>query len=433
MDIGADESDGTVWPSGSSLIIRVSTSGNDGNDGSSWELAKRTVQAGINAAVPSAGQVWVGGGTYVERIVLPLGVAVFGGFGGNETSLSQRNWIAHGTVLDGNRSGSVVTPITGVTGSTRIDGFILRNGNGTLSGTNRFGGGIYCSGASPTVANCTIAGNTVTGSGGGIYCSGSSPTVLSTILVGNTASGSGGGLFCDNSYPTVLHCTITANTVGGGGGAVYSYAFGSLSPTIANTILAFNSSGIQKSGGLLTLRYSCVFGNTAYNYSGWTDQTGTSGNRSADPKFVRQASAGADGKWGTADDNCGDLRLLPGSPCIDAGSNADVPADTVDLNGNGNITEPLPFDLAGASRFADDSYAPDTGLGTAPIVDIGAYEYHCGDNSGDGQVDVVDLLDLADAWGSLAGDADYNAASDFNHDGSVDVIDLLMLARNWGT
>ena len=26
--------------------------------------------------------------------------------------------------------------------------------------------------------------------------------------------------------------------------------------------------------------------------------------------------------------------------------NADVPADVADLNGNGNTTEPLPFDLA---------------------------------------------------------------------------------------
>ena len=136
-----------------------------------------------------------------------------------------------------------------------------------------------------------------------------------------------------------------------------------------------------------------MYGNTAYNYSGVTDPTGTNGNISADPKFV-SASPGLDGIWGTADDTFADLHLLPGSPCIDAGNNADVPADTADLDGDGNTTEPVPFDLAGGSRFADDPYTADTGAGTAPIVDMGAYEFHLGDVNGDGHVDVVDLLDV---------------------------------------
>src|SRR5690606_9587759 len=44
-----------------------------------------------------------------------------------------------------------------------------------------------------------------------------------------------------------------------------------------------------------------------------------SGNIDADPLFVRDPSPGADGVWGTVDDDYGDLRLRPGSPCIDAG------------------------------------------------------------------------------------------------------------------
>jgi hypothetical protein len=55
-----------------------------------------------------------------------------------------------------------------------------------------------------------------------------------------------------------------------------------------------------------------------------------------------------------------------------------------------------------------------------------------GDIDGDGSVDVVDLLYLADAFGSMAGDPTYNSTSDFNNDGSVDVVDLLMLAENFG-
>jgi hypothetical protein len=56
-----------------------------------------------------------------------------------------------------------------------------------------------------------------------------------------------------------------------------------------------------------------------------------------------------------------------------------------------------------------------------------------GDINGDGHVDVIDLLTFVDAFGSVAGDANYNPATDFNSDGTVDVIDLLDLVGNFGT
>ncbi|MCY3018684.1 MAG: Ig-like domain-containing protein [Planctomycetota bacterium] len=67
---------------------------------------------------------------------------------------------------------------------------------------------------------------------------------------------------------------------------------------------------------------------------------------------------GADGIAGTEDDN---LRLQAGSPCIDAGNNAAVPSGVT-------------TDLAGNRRFDNDTSVTDTGSGTAPIVDMGAYE-----------------------------------------------------------
>ncbi len=56
-----------------------------------------------------------------------------------------------------------------------------------------------------------------------------------------------------------------------------------------------------------------------------------------------------------------------------------------------------------------------------------------GDINGDGSVDVIDLLYLVDAFGSVTGDTNYDPAADFNSDGSVDVIDLLTLVENFGT
>jgi len=87
---------------------------------------------------------------------------------------------------------------------------------------------------------------------------------------------------------------------------------------------------------------------------------GGTGNIDADPLFI--------------DVSDGDLRLLPDSPCIDAGDNTAVPPDSADLDNDGNTVEPIPWDLDGNPRFVDQPEVPDTGNGTAPIVDMGAYE-----------------------------------------------------------
>jgi hypothetical protein len=63
-----------------------------------------------------------------------------------------------------------------------------------------------------------------------------------------------------------------------------------------------------------------------------------------------------------ADPNNADYHFGDGSPCSDAGDNASIPPDTADLDGDGNTTEPIPFDLDGLRRIAD------------LVVDMGAYE-----------------------------------------------------------
>ncbi len=87
------------------------------------------------------------------------------------------------------------------------------------------------------------------------------------------------------------------------------------------------------------------------------------GNLNTDPPFVD--AEGPDGLAGTGDE---DLRLRPGSPCIDAGNNDALPKDTADLDGDQNILEPLPLDLADSGRLVGDT------------VDLGVYEAQASDN-----------------------------------------------------
>jgi hypothetical protein len=91
-----------------------------------------------------------------------------------------------------------------------------------------------------------------------------------------------------------------------------------------------------------------------------------SGNIDLNPRFMD--ADGMDNRIGTADDN---LRLLPDSPCINAGSNSGVPPDVLDLDNDGDLTEPIPIDLDGDPRFADSAVAS---LSVLPTVDMGPYE-----------------------------------------------------------
>ncbi|MBN1513142.1 MAG: right-handed parallel beta-helix repeat-containing protein, partial [Phycisphaerae bacterium] len=386
---------------------------------------------------------------------------VYGGFAGTETQLSERDWVANVTILDGQADGRVVTVSAGHEIST-IDGFTIRNGsspngggiyclyaaptiaNNTITGNSSYyGGGIYCYYASPTIDNNTITGNSASYYGGGVYCSYASPTIANNTITGNfVLFNGGGGIYCSSSSPTIANNTITGNHGGYRGGGIYSgsdcsptianntitensasssgggiYCGGS-SPTIANTIVAFNSSGIYKEGsGTPVLRYNCVYGNTAYNYSGLTDPTGTGGNISTDPLFVQTPSPGPDSVWGTADDEPGDVHLLADSPCVDAGDNAYAIGD-YDLDGNPRVVDGDADDVA--------------------VVDMGAYEYEyspvigAADFDADGDVDLADFAQFARCFGGPENPpaSQCEVDADLDNDDDVDADDFVIFEQN---
>src|SRR5205814_1364186 len=153
------------------------------------------------------------------------------------------------------------------------------------------------------------------------------------------------------SAPSIINCTIAANTATANGGAIYSDKG---TASIANSIVwgnkALTGAQIRLLGGAINASYSDIQG-------GWVGL----GNIAGDPLFLHPPSDGADGFVATLDDDYGDL--TPGllSPVIDAGNNSIVPASVL-------------FDLASRGRLNDVLTAADTGVGVAPVVDIGAFE-----------------------------------------------------------
>ena len=62
-------------------------------------------------------------------------------------------------------------------------------------------------------------------------------------------------------------------------------------------------------------------------------------------------------------------RISAGSPCIDAADNVAVPADTLDLDGDGDAVEPIPLDLRLRPRFVNNLNTLDSGNPSPQIPD----------------------------------------------------------------
>lgn len=291
-------------------IIRVKWDSPTNGTGGDWDHAYRTVAAGLTAAA-SGGEVWVARGTYVERITLKSGVALYGGFAGSETSRDERNFSTNVTILDGNQGGTVVVCPLNASLSTRIDGFTIRNGKASN------GGGIVCTSSQPTIANCIITANIATVNGGGIS---GTATMCNNLVSANIAYTSGGGIYYSGAGRVLMlsNNTITGNTAQSGGGI-----YASTPATLYNNIVAFNSSGLYNSTGTPILGNNCFYNPDGYNYSGVAAGTG---DIQADPLLV---SVGF-----------GDVHIQPGSPCVDAGDDTAVQAGWLDIDGQARIRSP---------------------------------------------------------------------------------------------
>lgn len=183
------------------------------------------------------------------------------------------------------------------------------------------GGAIYNSTSDPLLQNVLIQDNSATNSGGGIYNFGSDPWLINVTLSNNHAE-TGGGMYNSNVTLQLINCILWENTAYLSGAQLYNRF----------TESTISYSDIQGSGG---------------SGAGWSIILGIDGggNLDADPLFANAA--------------IGDLHLDLASPVIDAGK---------------NVALSIVTDFDGFPRFADIPAIPDTGSGTPPIIDMGAYE-----------------------------------------------------------
>jgi len=234
--------------------------------------------------------------------------------------------------IDGNHT-TLVFSIT--TGQVMMSDLTIRHGN-SASRDDFTGGGIANYGTL-TLTNCTLSGNSTSGSGGGISNGYQGTAILTNCtLSDNAASGSGGGISNRNWATAILtNCTLSDNAATFGGGIYNSPGCGGCGPfgspieggrlTLGNTIVANSPSGGDCSGERITDGGHNLIEDAT---SSCGVSNGVNGNIiGVDPLLSPLANNGGPTQT---------IALLPGSPAINAGDPvvcANPPVNGVDQRG----------------------------------------------------------------------------------------------------
>lgn len=356
--------------------------------------------------------VWVGPGVILDGDLGCYGKKIRI----KSTHLSDR------TLIDAGGFSRVFLFTDGDDSSCEVDGFTMTNGY-----REDVGGGIYILNASPNIHNNKIVGNYAP-QGGGIYITGSGAATLSNnIVVNNTAVHNGAGITINDAEPKLSNNLIIGNRfrlgegrAQGGGVGIFSArpnlinntivgnsaAFGggvwisgtSASPTIQNTIIAFNTTdNVYQDGGSAAFAYSVLHNNGFDNH-----------NLSALPSTCKTTDPGLIDYTNGMDVSLADFHLRPASGLRNAGnpatfnpddSRADIGAyggSTADMSAYGDKDEDGLYDawefrngfLASVANGNED---PDIdGLTNLEELNAGSNP-NLADSDGDGEKDGVEV------------------------------------------
>jgi PKD repeat protein len=398
------------------MILYVDADAPGANTGTDWPNACTQLQAALDLSIPGD-EIWVAEGIYtptagVTRTAtfdFPGGVALYGGFGGygiSETLRTERDWVAHVTVLSGDLDGNDITDPHGVvtdtaniigsnayhvtTGGGVLDGFTITGGCADSADYPHYwGGGMHNSGGG-TVRNVTFRGN-LAYVGGGLLHWYSGLELTNVAFVGNDAMDDGGGIsvfcYCPPIGPWI-GCPVLSNIVFDGnsaldrGGGMYTY---SRSP-VALSNATFSGNAAASGGGMYNeggcewgLSNSIFWGNIGGQIVNGSDEATVSyslvqggypgiGNIDADPQFLDAAS--------------GDYHLLDCSPAIGSGTPDGAPL--TDTEGNPRPDPPGSNPDMGAYESALGSPRPVAAFAASPLsgpvpLEVQFTDQSCGD------------------------------------------------------
>jgi len=221
------------------------------------------------------------------------------------------------------------------------------------SKSDSYGGAIRAYGAEVEIVNSLLHHNVSGEEGGGLFMSDSDTTIVNSTFYFNDATNGGGGISTWTSNLDIYNSTISDNwsALDGGGGGIRN--LGS-TITVANSVIALNISGPDFSTpddveGTLFSAIKSAFSTSPIITTSQSN-------------LLNIAQLGL----GALADNGGTVQtigILPGSVLIDAGSNAAIPQDFLDLDGDSSSIDPLPYDARGYDRINNGT------------VDIGAAEF----------------------------------------------------------
>lgn len=320
--------------------IYVDTDAAGADNGTSWGDAYADLQSALTSAV-SGDQIWVAEGTYKpsedpfgntspadlrdKTFYVRDGISIYGGFAGNETTLSERTIAANTTTLSGDFNGDDVVTGSGTTlsitnnaenayhvvissGSTgvTIDGFTVTGGNANGPSTIEVngasipragGGGMYAREGTNTLTNNTLLGNYATegggtniltdntlsenlaSSGGGIYTGAGTNTLTNNTVSGNKANSNGGGIFTIFGTNILTNNNLSGNSAASGGGIYARQGTNTLTDNTLSVNTASNSGGgMYNDDSSPTVTTSIFSGNTSGSDGGGMFNNGGSPN-----------------------------------------------------------------------------------------------------------------------------------------------------------
>ncbi|MDG2132264.1 MAG: right-handed parallel beta-helix repeat-containing protein [Phycisphaerales bacterium] len=204
------------------------------------------------------------------------------------------------SVLDGAGAHRVLICRNGETEATVFERLVIQNGSDSS------GGGMYNYYGSPTLVDCTFAGNSA-GYGGGMFNqASSSPTLADCTFTSNSVEYYGGGMFNRSSSLTLAACTFTNNSAEYGGG-MFNHDGGS--PTLADCMFTGNAA-VEDGGGMYNEEYSsptltnCTFTGNSADDGGGMYSTASSSPALADCTLCGNDSENVSGGFANLGGNC---------------------------------------------------------------------------------------------------------------------------------